>query len=270
MSSAARRFGRVATLYGVGALCTVACTLDSRYLAQQSADTSDAQAESGPPADMGPPVRFVDSGQVDYSEAGRPPPMPSSSMPQEMDAGPCMHTDTHGLPDCSQTLIVNADFNRTIDGWDAAQGAVLRWVNLDSQQAKASGSLAVKNGLLGDLDGTIAVAATQCLDADPQSIYTYASNMFIQKGQPYGLGIIIVYFYTQAGCQGLVSSATTVAGTDATGVWMLAAGDLTTPANVKSQSVRLNVQKAYRVDPIEILFDAVRVTKVNDAPVTAP
>jgi hypothetical protein len=268
MSSAARRFGRVATLYGVGALCTVACTLDSRYLQQQSADTSDAQAESGPPVDV-PHVHLVDSGQVDYREAGKPPSMPSS-MPPEVDAGPCMHTDTHGLPDCSNTLAVNADFNRNISGWDADQLAVLRWVDLDSQQAKGSGSLAVKNGLLGDLDGVIKVDAMQCMDADPQSVYTYASNMFIRKGQPYALGIIMVYLYTQAGCQGTVSSANTVAGTDATEVWMLAAGALTTPENAKSMSVHLTVQKAYRDDPVEVLFDAVRVTKADDIPVTTP
>ncbi len=262
MSPVVRRFGRVATLCGVGVLGTAACTLDSRYLQQQSADVTDAQAESGSPTSSGPHVHFVDSGQLDYEDAGAPPPMPSS-MPVEVDAGPCVHTDIKGLPDCSDTLAVNADFNRTISGWDSAQGGVIRWVDFDSQMAKSSGSLAVKNGLLGDLDGTISVAAVQCLDADGESLYQYGANMFIRKGQPYGLGIIIVYFYTQPGCQGSVSSATTVAGTDATNEWMLAVGNLTTPENTKSMSVRLNVQKAYRVDPMEILFDAVRVTKVH-------
>jgi hypothetical protein len=244
--------------------CTAACSLDSRVL-QQSAQTTDAQAESGAPSSIGPTFHFVDSGEVDYRDAGEVPSSisSSSSMPPALDAGPCVHTDVQGKPDCSQTIAVNADFNTNISGWDAAQGAVLRWVNFDSEVPKGSGSLGVKNGLLGDLDGTITVAAAQCMDADPQSIYQYESSMFIRKGQPYGMGIIIVYFYAEAGCQGLVSSATTVAGTDATEEWMLAVGDLTTPANLKSMSVRLNVQKAYRVDPLEVLFDAVRVTKVQ-------
>lgn len=261
MSSAARRSVRVATLCGIGVLGTAACTLDSRAL-QQKSEALDAQAESGSPTSTGRGVHFIDSGQVDYRDAGESPPMPSS-MPPALDAGPCMHTDTMGNLDCSDTLAVNADFNRDVSGWDAAQGAVVRWVNLDSQMAKASGSMGVKNSLVGDLDGTLTVAAVQCMDAVPQSIYQYASDMFIRKGQSYGLGVIIVYFYTQPDCQGLVSSATTVAGTDATETWMLAVGNLTTPANVQSMSVRLNVQKAYRDDPVEVLFDAVRVTKVE-------
>src|SRR5882672_9779960 len=152
MSSAARKFGRVATLCGVCVLGTAACTVDSRVLHRRQSETGDAQtAESGLPMSGGPSLHLVDSGPVDYTDAGELPPVPSSK-PRELDAGPCMHTDIHGNPDCSQTLAVNADFNRTIQAWDVAQGAVVRWVDFDSNSARGSGSMAVKNGLVGDLD----------------------------------------------------------------------------------------------------------------------
>jgi len=212
-------------------------------------------------------VYLADSSTVDYvrdsgvHEAGPPP---------VVDAGPCQHQDALGHPDCADTLVSNADFNRDITGWAAQAGAVVRWVDFDSQNAKSSGSIAVKNAQQGDFDGTVGVDAAQCIPAIAGRTYNYVTSMYMQKGQPYGQGQLVVFFYDQVSCQGLVDDAYALTDVEGTGKWTTGGGALIIPAAVQSMSVHLHVEKPFREGALEVLFDAVRVTQVAAASNTTP
>lgn len=241
----------------MGALSLQACTLDHRSLSGRSDSTeSDAQTDS-----TSPPSRFnvhiVDSGPIDYSKDAA---MHDSGATPPPDPGPCVHTDLQGVPDCDRTLVTNADFNRDVVGWRPENGALLRWVAFDTQESKTSGAVAVKNAQAGDLDGTVGVAAGQCLPVIEQKTYSFEASMFIKRGQSYGQGQILVFFYEQPGCDGLVKSAYAVTGVQSTDRWLRASGsNLTALAGIKSMGVRLHVEKPFRSDTLEVLFDAVRV-----------
>jgi hypothetical protein len=248
----------------LGALSIEACALDHRRLARRTdATETDAETDSSsPPARTN--VHLIDSGAIDYSSDGAThdsaPPKPSGN-------GPCVHVDAQGMPDCDRTLVSNADFNKDIGGWAPENGAELRWVEFDSQGAKGSGALAVKNAQHGDVDGTVGVAGSQCIPVAENTTYAYEASIFIKRGQAYGQGQILVFFYTEPGCQGLVQSAYAVTGVQSTETWLHAVGiNLKVPATVQSMGVRLHVEKPFRTDTLEVLFDAVRVTLLPVSP----
>ena len=255
-SSFAGAPARLAWMGFIGALSVQACTVDGRKLSGRKDNSeSDGRADASTP---GHGVRIIDSGQIDYTREAA---APDSGPPPPVDTGPCPHVDLQGLPDCDKTLATNADFNRDTSGWKAENGGLLRWIDLDTQGAKNSGALAVKNAQRGDVDGKVGVAASQCLPVTEGKTYAYSASMFIKRGQAYGQGQILAFFYTEDGCEGLVQSAYAVTGVESTEKWMLATGiNLTVPATVKSMGVRLQVEKPFRSDTLEVVFDAVRIT----------
>jgi hypothetical protein len=202
-----------------------------------------------------------DSGDVDYGQ------FLDSGIKHDIDAsaGPCVHTNLDGKPDCDDTLSLNSDFNRSIQGWTGTANATVRWVQLDVQGAGQSGSIAVKNVEEGDYDGVSEAAATQCLSATPGVTYTYEAWTFIEHGQPFGNAQLEVWFYDQPDCAPLVTDngAYALNSLDVTDHWNLLRGSLKVPATVHSMSVRLVATKPYRNRPIEVLFDSVRVQKLN-------
>jgi hypothetical protein len=237
---------------------TEACTLDHRALGEALDGGGDAQQEAGSGGQSGTGVHMIDSGMIDYTldsavvvEAGITP----------HDAGPCMHMDQLGNADCSLTLTSNSDFNRNSQGWAPENGALVRWVDFDVQSSKGSGALAVKNATQGDVDGTVGVSAAQCLEAGPGKTYELGTSVYIKKGQPFGEGQILVFFFDQPSCGGVAESqAYALSQVEATGKWSYMSGGVTIPAEVKSFSMRLQVEKPFRSDALEVLFDAVRVT----------
>jgi hypothetical protein len=234
-----------------------ACALDHRSL--RPGESADAGRDARPDREQPPSgggVHVLDGAAVDYSEAGK---SHEAGPPKEQDAGPCVHHNDQGVLDCGETLLKNADFNRSIAEWKAAAGAQLKWVNVDAQDQKSSGALAVRNAEQGDYDGTVGVAAAQCLPAETHKTYDYAASMFIRRGQAFGEGQILVFFYGSEDCSGLVSSAYAVTQVESTEKWMRASGSLNIPEGVRSMGVRLQVEKPFRSEILEVLFDAVRV-----------
>jgi hypothetical protein len=261
------RSSRLDILATVAAMVSVsACTLDHRGLQLKvSYDGGDDSFTSGAQEDGGPRIINVsDSGSVDYGsylDSGHHDSGPA-------DEGPCVHTDLNGKLDCSDTLTVNSDFNRDWAGWRATGNAAVRWVKLDVQGSGMSGSIAVKAIEQGDFDGNSEAAASQCIAAVPGSTYAYEVWTFIAHGQPYGQSQLEVWFHDQPQCAALVSDngAYALNSLDVTDHWNLLRGSLHIPQTVHSMSLRLVSRKPYRNDPMEVLFDAVRVTKTMDAP----
>ena len=254
-----------AKLACVGIFCALsaqACTLDERKLSRRadSAET-DGQADSSY-GGQGTNVHTLDSGPIDYSSHDAAE--HDSGKPGPVHEGPCAHVDELGKPDCDKTLVSNADFNKDIVGWNPEAGGELRWVDFDAQEAKTSGSIAVLNAQHGDVDGTVGVAASQCLPAVmAKETYAFAANVYIKRGQSYGQGQILVFLYQESGCKGLIQGAYAVTGVQSTERWLNATGtSVTIPEGVKSMGVRLHVEKPFRSDTLEVLYDAVRVTKL--------
>jgi hypothetical protein len=237
------------------------CSVDDRQLSRRF-DTSlvSSSEDSGVlilPDSGG--IGIKKSGPVNYVEdAGRPAAHDAAPPPPEV----CLHI-VDGAPDCDRTLATNADFNTDITGWAASGFAELRWVEKDSQNASGSGSIAVKNGTTANLDGLGEVAATQCFPVVPQRTYDYQASVYIKRGQvDYGQAQLGVWFYERAKCQGLVQAggAYAVGSVQATNSWLPIVGSLAPVPSSLSMSVRLIVQKPYQSDPLEVLFDAVRIT----------
>ncbi len=187
------------------------------------------------------------------------PPSVDAPAPPSLDAGPCVHVSPIGQPDCDQTLVANADFNRDIHGWAPDVPTVVEWRAADAQNAARSGSIAVKDTNHIDLDGWGAGGAAQCVAAKPGTTYDFAAEAFIKRGQSTGFAQIAVWFYREAGCAGLLDQAYSVAVTDTTNAWTHINGSLITPTTSQSMAVRLVSQKPFREEPLEVLFDAVRV-----------
>jgi len=182
------------------------------------------------------------------------------------DGSGCFHVGESGVDDCGDTLLVNADFNRSLAGWVSGDAfGTIAWDPHDSQSARASGSVAVTNNYDVPDDGECTAVAAQCVPATPGARYAFGADVFIPRGQDYGAAALDVVFYDQEGCTGASQAAYTAATTDVVGRWVR----LPEPSAVwawttsKSMSVRLGAQKPFRNGPVEILFDAVRVTKVD-------
>ncbi|HVW26064.1 MAG TPA: hypothetical protein VHC69_11895 [Polyangiaceae bacterium] len=250
-----------AVIFALAALPSYGCTLDHRYLEASASDAALVVADG-----QARPLTYIkDAGQVHYSlDAGGGPPDASFTpdLPPPTNTG-CMHF-VNGDADCADTVALNADFNTDIKGWTSDNQAVLRWVNFDSQNASGSGSLGVKVATIGDFDGPVEAAASQCITVDSTLTYQYQASVYIKRGQiDGGQAQIEVWFFDQDGCQGLVHTPSYTIGTFyTTDKWadLVAQTNLKPPDGVKSMSVRLGVQKPFRSDPFEALFDAIRVT----------
>jgi hypothetical protein len=244
------------------ALTVSACALDERFLKPTPPDGGVITDATGGPF-------FKDTGNVAYDASNEPTSTDTGAPPPPPTNVGCMHF-RDGAADCNRTLVQNADFNSDVKGWDASGGAVLRWVEFDVQGAKGSGSLGVKTAQVGDFDGPVEGAATQCIPATAGMIYDYAASVYVKRGQvDGGQAQIEVWFYDKADCAGLVHTPAYSLGIFyATNRWMdlVGATSLLPPEGVSSMAVRLVVQKPFRSDPFEVLFDAVRVTSRKAPP----
>lgn len=253
---------RCAVVLGTAAaVSTSGCTLDVRNLAARE---SDAAFVVGGDATSGSPIHIRDSGKLGYSieDAGPPDSSIVYKPPPPTNQG-CMHF-VNGDADCANTVAFNADFNSDIKGWSSNNDAIIRWVNFDSQNAKGSGSLGVKVSTVGDFDGPVEAAATQCVSVDSDLTYQFQAEVYIKRDQvDGGQAFIEVWLFDGDGCQGLVHLPSYTLGTFfTTNKWsdLVAQTNIKPSQGVKSMSVRLGVQKPFRSNPFEALFDAIRIT----------
>jgi len=245
----------------VAAVCASACTLDARSLKPAHEDGGSLPV-LGDATGGGP--YFKDSAAVTYTrDAGNGPVDTGASSPPPPSNVGCVHF-VDATADCDRTLTQNSDFNGDDDGWASSGGAVLRWVPFDVQGSSKSGALGVKTAQVGDFDGPVESAATQCIPVVPDTIYDYAAGVYIKRGQvDGGQAQIEVWFYDKPNCDGLVHTpAYSLQTFYATNRWetLVSATSLKPEETIHSQAVRLVVQKPFRSDPFEVLFDAVRVT----------
>ena len=177
----------------------------------------------------------------------------------------CYHFGEDGGPDCGDTLVQNADFNRNLTDWKPGNAfGTIDWAAKDSQDSRRSGSIAVANTYQAQNDGQVAAHGAQCVSVTPGVIYTFTAEAYIPDGQSYGYGVLDVWFYSEENCGGLPDGGVyNVTLTDVIGKWVpLIPGSLIAPDSAKSMSVRLGAQKPIRSKPpFQALFDAVRVTK---------
>lgn len=239
-----------------------ACSVDDRQLSVKSSDLG-----------SGAPIPFTDGGSgLDAGDAAPPfggdggdggspgVSLPDGATPPISDGGSgCAHVDAMGLPDCSQTLVTNADFNQNVSGWAPDPGSKATWTSLDSQNAKSSGSLLVENDNEEDLDGMTVEGVGQCIAVTPGTTYDFAASIVVPKGQDYGSGQISAWFYDKPTCAGFVDQAYAVAGADSTAQWTAVSGSLIAPMTAQSVMVRLVAQKPFREPKFQAQFDAVRV-----------
>lgn len=245
----------------VAVVSTSACTLDVRSL--KAAPEDGGKLPNLGDATSGGPY-FKDSAAVTYTkDAGRGPADTGPSSPPPPSNVGCVHF-VDATADCDRTLTVNSDFNSDDKGWESSGGAVLRWVPFDVQGSSKSGALGVKTAQVGDFDGPVESAATQCIPVAAGTIYDYAADVYIKRGQvDGGQAQIEVWFFDKANCDGLVHTpAYSLQTFYATNRWetLVSATSLKPEETIHSQAVRLVVQKPFRSDPFEVLFDAVRIT----------
>jgi len=108
------------------------------------------------------------------------------------------------------------------------------------------------------------------LPATPSRKYDYSASIYIKKSQVFGEGQILVVFFYEAACKGIVQSAWAVTQIESTDKWLRGNGSLAVPSGVQSMSVRLHVEKPFRSGALEVLFDAVRVTEAPGQPSMSP
>jgi len=247
----------------VTALAMTACTLDDRFLAEGIPDASDA-ADATDATDANT-IGDADASTAVATDSGPPGSQPDTGGPPPVrhpDAGPggCVHVGADGAPDCADTLVSNADFNRNISNWVAGDLGNSKWDPMDSQGAKTSGSLAVTNKIHVDIDGVAVSSAKQCVPITPGAVYLFSTDVFIPSGQTYGYAQMAAWFYPTAHCEDNADQAYSIpSSVDATNHWSTINGSLIAPNTDHSMSFQLQALKPFRSTPFVAKFDAVRV-----------
>ena len=92
----------------------------------------------------------------------------------------CPDLDGDGVPDCQQTLVLNAGFGQAISAWPAEAGSMASWTSVDANGSTVSGAIDVTNVDTNPAhasNGWIAAGASQCLTVVPGSSYEIAAQL---------------------------------------------------------------------------------------------
>ena len=182
-------------------------------------------------------------------------------------SGDCADLDEDKVPDCTQSLLTNPDFDSNVSKWGAETGASLTWDPRDALGKSGSGAalLSTASGTV-DTAGSASVAASQCLSVTGGNIVAAYANAFVDADQSSdGLASVDVYFYDAAGCTGTATTNfSTPQPLDATaGTWLTLKAALLTTAATHSAQVKLTIAKQYQAGSFHARFDNILVKQIT-------
>jgi hypothetical protein len=156
-------------------------------------------------------------------------------------------------------LATNGEFDHDAAGWTTEYLAMTTWSSNDAASSPSSGSLAVENTNVANLDGNTTVAARQCLPATSGASYDVSSSVYLASGQGTGAAGVSLIFYASADCSGPQLSVSIPTPSSATDAWSMVGGTASAPGTAQSMAVRLIVVKPFQQVSLEARFDDVQV-----------
>ena len=171
---------------------------------------------------------------------------------------PCADLDQDGNPDCNQTLLKNARFDRDVSSWAAEYGATASWQPApDALGGSPSGSIVVTNVNVISAVGTSMAGASQCLHATGGANYHVAAQARIQAGQGIGSAGLAVQFFPSTDCSGSANGAWSSPVISTPIAWTTISGSVVAPNASGSLSVRLVALKQFKAAAFHVQFDNV-------------
>jgi hypothetical protein len=175
----------------------------------------------------------------------------------------CPDLNGNGVPDCTETLVMNAAFNTDISSWTAEPGAALVWNSTSAEDQKAgSGALAVTSKSVSKTTpGWIMQGAFQCVPVDSGSMYDVGAQLSVAANPGGGAGLVGLLFYASGDCSGDTVGVATSDQVTATGMCEALSVTRTAPVGAASAAVRLVVIKPFPQAPLTVEFDNVLFKK---------
>jgi hypothetical protein len=159
-----------------------------------------------------------------------------------------------------ETMAPNPGFEADITGWRAPNSTVvLGWDPRDATGSDQSGSMLVNNMLSGKSDHITMDGAYQCFPVTSGGLYEIAADLFVPNGQEQGRGGISVLFFEKDDCADANEESFATPFVSGVDEWTHVGATFIVPANIRSMSVRLVAEKAFRPPSFRTLFDNVLI-----------
>jgi hypothetical protein len=242
-----------------GLLTVVSCALDERELRLGAGDGSSAGAFDGGGGPSGGSSPGNPGGDDPGNPGGNDPGNPGGN--DGVNGGQpasaalvdgCADLDTDGRADCDATLVENASFTTTVDGWLADADATLTWDARNAFDDAPSGSLRLTTKMTQ-------ASAVQCLSLAGESVVIAYANAYVEatETQSEGRAVLAVTFFEREGCLGEGHAFFETPASPVIGEWStLHAGGLSL-TTTRSLSVALVGVKGASTDEQTWYFDNV-------------
>jgi hypothetical protein len=266
----------VITAFGLFVASSTACSVDDRVL--ESSDCSDAHCGTGGATAHGGSAASEGGKSASGGRtAGRGGTANSGGAETEGGAGStdgeggnaivdiaCPDLDQNTVPDCSETLVVNATFDKDIDGWRSQTYATASWDFVNAQAGEKSGSIFLENSAPADAtsgSGFIYTGVNQCLAIDGEGQHQIFAQVFNDGELVTGYGSVVARLFTSADCKGTPVSVVASPNLGNTGNWFTVQTSVfPTDASVQSVMVELRAGKlSTRTGAVSLRFDNVMV-----------
>lgn len=197
--------------------------------------------------DAGPGSSSVDAGAV----------------PDTAPAGPrCPDLDGNKVLDCDETLVKNPGFARDGLEWTPEPGAAHQWNSDDGMSVPGSGSLAVRNQLMGAAEMSSIAGSGQCVQIMGGGLVAFAAQVYIKGGQGNAVAGMGAVVYASTDCTGTPLTSYTSTLVSSRDRWISTGGQASLAPQVRSVQIRLVVIKALRETAQAIHFDNVLVRRL--------
>jgi hypothetical protein len=162
----------------------------------------------------------------------------------------------NSVPDCEETLLVNAAFDVDVSSWVAESDSTKAWDPTNATPKGGSGSITVSNVLQIEQEGQIGRAATQCVQVEAAKTYILRGHAFIPTGQTGVTAQLAALQYASNNCTGeLLSPFNAAPYTTSAGSWQYLETSLTAPEGAHSVLLRLHVIKPFNQPAATAKFD---------------
>jgi hypothetical protein len=159
-------------------------------------------------------------------------------------------------------LVENPTFDEAEAAWSAEPTLTQDWTDQDGLGREKSGALMLVSDEVNPDPGTSMSGTAQCLVATGAQQYDFAVQVRIDGALGGGKAGINVWFYGSDGCSDNFLQGTNASLKYDLDTWVVARGQLKSPAATRSMLVRLVAVKPNAQQSLKVLFDNVLVTKL--------
>jgi hypothetical protein len=174
----------------------------------------------------------------------------------------CGDFNENEVPDCEETLVEDPTFDDAEMAWSAEPTLTQDWTDQDALGRQESGALVLLSTQVNPDPGTSMAGTSQCLVATGAQDYDFAAQVRIDGALGGGKAGINVWFYGSDGCSDNFLQGTNASLKYDLDTWVVARGQLKSPAATRSMLVRLVAVKPNAQESFKVLFDNVLVTKL--------